>query len=90
MAGGTDAPELHRQWLTDVVGRVAYTGRLQLPPRPTTSAPLVALFDRLGMPATDGQDPDEGWGGEVPGWLFFVIGACLIAEWASRRVRGVR
>lgn len=90
MAGGEEAPELHRAWLAALVARVAIAGRVELPAPPTDAAPLATLIDRLGAAssplASDGaMDPDS-----LARWAFAFLCGALLVEWASRRLRGVK
>jgi hypothetical protein len=87
MAGGEHAPEQYRAWLAGLVGGVAIVGRSPLPPRGDDAAPLATLIERLGAPVTAvavvGTD-----GRRLSTWLFALILAGLVVEWASRRSRG--
>jgi hypothetical protein len=90
MAGGDEAPELHRAWLASLVARVALTGRIERPAPPTDAAPLATLIDRLGaasapLTSESAVDPDA-----LARWIFALLCGALLAEWASRRLRGVK
>lgn len=89
MAGGDDAPLHHREWLAGLVASVAYTGRTNVAAPPTDAAPLASLIDRLG-PAAPGWK-EAGLDQQVVArWVFGVLCAALVLEWASRRIRGVK
>jgi hypothetical protein len=90
MAGAQGSERAHREWWSRIVSAVAY---VPTPARPATigseSAPLARLIDRLGPPQT------------APAWqgsrnplderiLLTAIMILLIAEWGSRRLRGLR
>lgn len=89
MAGGDDALSRHREWIAGLVASVAYTGRTDVAAPPTDVAPLASLIDRLGPAAPEwkgaGLDHET-----VARWVFGVLCAALILEWASRRIRGVK
>ncbi|HEY9428227.1 MAG TPA: hypothetical protein VIR34_13810 [Gemmatimonadaceae bacterium] len=89
MAGGDDAPERHREWLAGLVASVAYTGRTNVAAPPTDAAPLASLIDRLGPAAPEWKE--AGLDHEIVArWVFGVLCAALLVEWASRRIRGVK
>jgi hypothetical protein len=56
---------------------------------PTDVAPLASLIDHLGRASTTptGTVPEAG---RVARWVFLVVLLSLLAEWASRRLRGVK
>ena len=88
MAGGGDAAQAHRAWWADLVGAVAYVGRI---PRPlsavgTDEAPFAHLVDRLGPPSAVG--PGAGTAGMSDGAMFGILAGLLVLGWASRRFRG--
>ena len=90
MAGSDNAPDDHRAWLAALVANVAYAPRVALTPPPTDPAPLAALVDALG-PATSATfrapliDPMR-----MTPLVFAILCIALLAEWTSRRQRGVR
>jgi hypothetical protein len=89
MAGaGEHAPDAHREWLALLVANVAYTGRHPLAAPPADVAPLATLVDRLGpaMSAEAARSPATGLGR----FIFALLVAALILEWASRRLRGAK
>jgi hypothetical protein len=89
MEGGGDAVAAHRAWWSHMVGSVA---AVPLPAAGESSsaegAPLARLVDALG-PATNAPPPESA-PRTLPAWLFPLLLASLIAEWASRRMRGAR
>ena len=89
MAGGDNAPAEHRAWLASLVAAVAYTGRTPITPPPTDVAPLATLIDRVGPPRAISADAERG-SGPRPVWVFAMLCALALAEWASRRLRGVK
>ena len=90
MAGAQGSERAHREWWSRIVSAVAY---VPTPARPAAtnaeSAPLARLVDRLGPAQTEPQrrtsrNPlDERI-------LLAAIMILLIAEWGSRRLRGLR
>ncbi len=74
----------HRDWWAGLVASVAYAPATTRPAPPADPAPLAATIARLG-PAGGSMVA----GRTVPPWIWFGI-ACgaLLAEWASRRLRG--
>ncbi|HWZ58029.1 MAG TPA: hypothetical protein VNW46_03550, partial [Gemmatimonadaceae bacterium] len=77
-------------WLAGLVASVAYTDRVPRAAAPTDVAPLASLIDRVGPPSTSatparGADPTRlAWG------VFALLALALLAEWTSRRTRGVK
>jgi hypothetical protein len=89
MAGGDDAPQRHREWISGLVSSVAYAGRVPVTAPPSDVAPLASLIDRLGPAAAAWKDPELDQQ-LVARWVFGVLSAALLLEWASRRIRGVK
>ena len=89
MAGGADALARHRDWIAGLVALVATSGRHAVPAAPSDVAPLVTLIDRLGpaTKATEGAALDPA---VIARWVFGIVCAALMLEWASRRLRGVK
>ncbi|HEU4643028.1 MAG TPA: hypothetical protein VFS44_11285 [Gemmatimonadaceae bacterium] len=89
MAGGPDALERHRAWISGLVSLVAFAPHHPLAAVPSDAAPLASLIDRLGAPSTTvtraSLDPAV-----VARWVFGILCAALLVEWASRRLRGVK
>lgn len=100
MEGGADAAAAHRAHWSRLVGSVAHVA---VPPDVVTSpgtprgtsahasaegAPLAATVHALGAasPVATARTPT---GPPLPGWLGALILALLLAEWASRRTRGL-
>ncbi len=92
LAGPGDATDAHREWWAGVVAAAAYRSEMAVGPSRAAGddrAPLAALVDALG-PAQPGAS--RAAGGFDPRSLLPLAGSllllCLIAEWASRRLRG--
>ncbi len=89
MQGGSDAVAAHRAWWSRMVGSVA---SVPLPGADDASsaegAPLARLVDALG-PAT-ATPPTASVSARLPAWLLPLLLLMLIAEWASRRLRGAK
>lgn len=92
MAGGTGSAAAHREWWSRLVGSVAYvpaTNRLLLTADREQRAPLAWLVARLGAARTG--PPIGGSHGPIDRRIFItLIMILLLAEWASRRMRGLR
>ena len=89
MAGGADALARHRDWIAGLVALVATSGRHAVPAAPSDVAPLVTLIDRLG-PATKATEAAALDPAVIARWVFGIVCAALMLEWASRRLRGVK
>jgi hypothetical protein len=89
MAGGADALARHRDWIAGLVALVATSGRHAVPAAPSDVAPLVTLIDRLG-PATKATESAALDPAVIARWVFGIVCAALMLEWASRRLRGVK
>ena len=88
MGGGEASVQAHRDWWADLVAGVAYAARVMKQPRPVADeAPLATLIDRLG-PATAAPAGSAPGFGLSRAWLFGLLAAALLLEWASRRLRG--
>lgn len=90
MAGGEDAPDLHRAWLAGLVARVAYTGRSRVQAPETDPAPVAALIDRLGPAVPELEEGQAGTREARLPWIFAALCTVLLLEWLSRRMRGVK
>lgn len=91
MSGPEGSVLAHRLWWAGLVGSAAY--------QPTVSraeavraedAPLASMVATLGPPDPDLPAAGGSGGGswEPPFWLFAATLGALLAEWASRRLRG--
>jgi hypothetical protein len=83
----------HRNWWSHVVGSVAYVPAAARPARTESnaenSAPLAAMVERLG--AARSGPPSNGPMGPLDRRIFItLIMILLLAEWTSRRLRGLR
>lgn len=100
MAGANGSEEAHRAWWSRVLASVAYVpdaaARASLPARQmdssvsvVESAPLARLVDRLGPPRgrVAGASVAARFDQRI---LIVFIMLLLLAEWASRRMRGLR
>jgi hypothetical protein len=91
MSGGDTSPSEHRAWWSDAVANVAYVAHGADSAPGIDNAPVADLIGLLG-PASAGQHADLApasmsislW------WLFALLSLSLLAEWASRRLRGSR
>jgi hypothetical protein len=91
LQGGSDAPEAHRAWWSAVVGSAAYRAAHELPLDVATldPAPLAATFSALGEPvAPERETAPPPQRPVLRGWMLLALFAMLLAEWASRRLRG--
>jgi hypothetical protein len=91
MAGPDGSERAHREWWSRIVGSVAYVPaqRSEHVDVDGASAPLAHLVDRLG-PAQPPPFNDSGRGPMDERVLLTAIMILLIAEWSSRRLRGLR
>lgn len=92
MNGSENSVRDHRTWWTGLVSSVAYAPRAPIAkPIPLSDdAPLAGLVEALG-PKTEanvanGAANPSHW----MAWLFAIMALALIAETASRRLRGAR
>lgn len=91
LEGASDAPAAHRQYWSQVVSAAAYRAATPIEPalRNGDGAPLASLYADLGTPTP----PTASSLHVTPGlrwWMFAVLALLLVAEWASRRLRGAR
>ena len=91
LAGSGDAPTAHRDYWSTVVSAAAYRAATPVASgeQPDDAAPLASLYAGLGAPtppagATLHVTPGLRW------WMFAALALLLLAEWASRRLRGAR
>lgn len=92
MAGADGAPEAHRRWWASLVSSVAY--RATLPAAPVVQrkdAPRAQMVAALGPRDSTlreaARTPDRPPGSS--GWLLVLALVALLAEWTSRRLRGL-
>jgi hypothetical protein len=88
MAGAPGSEAAHREWWTRVVASVAYVPSSNSSMPSSESAPVANLVEKLGppraRPAHVPRPPID------PRILLTLIMILLLAEWASRRLRGRR
>ena len=92
MGGGDDSPAQHRAWWTKTVASVAYAPHYTRQAASVSDpAPVARLIESLGpSSATSGQSLANA-AGSISLWLLFaILSISLLAEWASRRLRGSR
>lgn len=92
MSGPEGAVAAHRRWWSGLVASVAYRATLPVAGTvPSHDAPLARMVARLG-PADSALRAPGGQGGRRvrwPDWWLCALGlGALLAEWASRRLRG--
>ncbi|HUO52758.1 MAG TPA: hypothetical protein VMT93_09575, partial [Gemmatimonadaceae bacterium] len=87
--GGAHSPEAERAWWSDLVASVSYRAAIPLAVRNLDAAPLAQLTHSLGPPTAERRAPSAA---VIPSslswWLLILILASLLAEFASRRLRG--
>jgi hypothetical protein len=90
LAGGTNALEAHRAWWSALVSSVAYRATARLPRDGVgDAAPLAALVHRIGPASADAPVvPARTLWSPSPALLFTLVSLLLVAELASRRMRG--
>jgi hypothetical protein len=92
MSGGDNSVADHRKFWTNAVAGVAYTPHVLADVKASVdNAPVARLVGALGprsavtrMSQTKRTSSVSLW------WLFAVLSLSLLAEWISRRTRGVR
>ena len=86
--GGARAAESERAWWSGVVSAAAYRAASPIASAANTqAAPLAQLIAALGPPVTTAASASVVPHG-LPWWLLAVILAAIVAEIASRRLRG--
>ena len=94
MAGGDSSVARHRAWWAAVVASAAYAPRApRAAPVDVDAAPLAHLVDALGPPAPPTSAMESARAPFDPTrspWVFGALLVALLAEWASRRLRGRR
>jgi hypothetical protein len=93
MSGGDASVDDHRAWWTRAVASVAYAPAIA-PGNSVDSldaAPVANLVASLGA-ATEASGPGLASAATSISlwWLFAALTLCLLAEWASRRLRGMK
>ena len=91
MAGAQGSERAHREWWTRIISAVAYVPSPGVLVATTSweSAPLAGLVDHLG-PSQQNPPTRSGRGSTDPRLFLAAIMILLIAEWGSRRLRGLR
>jgi hypothetical protein len=90
LAGGAPALDAHRSWWSALVSSVAYRAAVPLAQdAPDDDAPLARLVEALGpsSPTTNALRTETRWA-PSPALLFALVSVLLLAELASRRLRG--
>lgn len=90
MAGVTGSEVAHREWWSRIIRAAAYAPVADgaSPGEAFDAAPLASLVDRLGPARSLGEGlPSRPID---PRWLIALMVLLLLAEWASRRLRGLR
>jgi hypothetical protein len=91
MGAGDGGAAGHRSWWARMVAGVAYVPAIgRAPIAAADPAPLATTIDRLGPPSGAPAGARSGPERGPPPWVFAVIVLALVAEWASRRLRGRR
>jgi hypothetical protein len=100
MTGASGSGDAHRAWWSRVVASVAYLPDAAVGTRPSPrqmdstvsiadGAPLARMVDRLGPPRGR-VTPDSGVARFDQRILIACVMLLLLAEWASRRMRGLK
>ena len=92
LQGGEGAPEAHRAWWTAVVGSAGYRSAHKVTGNSSSldPAPVAATFAALGEPTVlEPPTPVPPARNALHRWMLLLLFATLLAEWASRRLRGV-
>src|SRR5688572_4475187 len=90
LAGGAGAVDAHRGWWSALVSSVAYRAAVPLSREASEDdGPLARLVDALGPSSAPPDDVTTAsrWS-PSPALLFALVSALLLAELASRRLRG--
>jgi hypothetical protein len=92
MAGAPDAVRDHRMWWSNLIASVAYAPRIQHTVNPTAEAAPLASFVAAVGPESRATTSINTTGNvqRWAVWLFLLISVVLLAEVASRRLRGAR
>ena len=90
MSGGNDSPAAHREWWSRLISSVAYAPTVRSAGETADNAPNARLVEALGLPSAPSASLATG-AGSISLWLLFaILSISLLAEWASRRLRGLR
>jgi hypothetical protein len=92
MSGGENSVADHRKWWTSAVAGVAYAPAVTPKPQALVdNAPVARLIESFGKPTSAENAPLASKAASVSlRWLFAILSLSLLAEWVSRRTRGVR
>jgi hypothetical protein len=90
MSGGDNSPVQHREWWTRAVSSVAYAPVVKAAAIANDNAPVTRLIEALG-PGSQTTTSLATHARSISLWLLFaILSLSLLAEWASRRLRGSR
>ena len=90
MSGGDSSPAEHREWWTKAVSSVAYAPVVREAFISSDNAPVARLVAALG-PSSQTTTSLASHARSISLWLLFaILSLSLLAEWASRRLRGSR
>lgn len=90
MSGGDDSPAAHREWWSRLISSVAYAPTVRSAGGTADNAPNARLIEALGAPSPPSASLATA-AGSISLWLLFaILSISLLAEWASRRLRGLR
>lgn len=84
-----NAPQAHRIWWSSLAAGVAHSRLVPRDIGPVDEAPFAATVDALGPPGKAGERADRESSWPWNAWLAALATATLLAEWLSRRLRGV-
>lgn len=88
MAGATGSESAHREFWSRLVSAVAYAPSAAFGHERTVTAPTAFLVDQLGPPHVAAPEaPSRPVDRRI---LLTIMMILLLAEWASRRLRGLR
>lgn len=92
MSGGDGSPAEHREWWTSAVAAVAYAPvAARAENSDVDPAPVAGLIAAVGPPSASAPSKLANVAGAIPLWWWFaLLSFSLLAEWASRRLRGMR
>jgi hypothetical protein len=93
MSGGDESLAEHRDWWTGAVASVAYAPRHAgaAVVADQDAAPVARLVEALGTPSrTSGPNLSSAAGSISLWWLAAALALCLLGEWTSRRLRGMK